>query len=570
MTGFPLLFQIILIPILKDKSTIQCIYFREKYRELYKLESRKERQKPRRPSTHRRRISSTDLRRSSSDSGGATKQKPELTANPAPVIKVNGVVEEDIRDENGSHDEISQNGRIHEDILNGCRDKESATNADIQNEHIVEEIQNGRLDQDNQNGRHEDDQNDLKDHYSEYHHKKYERGYHDSDSEARLPESLMAKPVDSKPPILSGQGCNSLEDIKFEPAPVASNFHETFAKFKRSYLSTKYPDKPRPSATVTSASSGGGRPNPLENWSKLLEQSTIKTEPVPCEETVFVKQEPQEAGWEDKQDPWDQKDFSWQPLPPAQYKPEVSKVFKRKGSREEEGLPSPHRQSPKKRPKLEKFIVAKTSENDHQYYEEREAEPRWAEEREAERQTAEAERRRAKEQCRKDHKNCKKHREHHGKKHRSKEREQGHTSSKEKHKQKHSKEHRDSKEYKEHRDSKEYKVYKESKEHREMKKEHRDCKDFKETKAYKEKKEHREKKEHKEKKSRETYHIVQPEYDLTKVKEEYVDEEEEEQTERRALDDDRRAHKKDKRREKEKKKKRRKEKKLKRVKVRNQ
>ena len=527
---------------------------------MFKLEFRKDRQKPRRQSSVRRRVSSTELRRTSSDSGGSGhvvsgvesfKSKPELTEENPPVIQVNGRAEdEDLGKPNGRHEQDSlQNGA-------GIESKSRLESPEAKQPPVLE-----------------------------YQHKKYKHSHHDSDTDGR---SKMAA-VGGSSPEFHEVAASKPTDLE---SPVIANFHETFAKFKRSYLSTKCPSKPtnRPSATVTSATAASGgyhRPNPLQNWSKLLEQSsaTIKTEPLePAAQpltAIRVKDEPLStdapsaqysitpaaATWDRKDLGWDETGWDnqqrreWQPLPPAQYKPEVDKVFKRKGSHggdddenEESVFISRSSSysgctSPKKRPKLEKFILAKPygdGLNDGDGEEEEED---------------------AEERRRKEHE-WKRNKKHSKNKHRSKDRDQDkHSRSKDRDQDKYSRlMDRDQDKYsrfKDYQEYKEYKLSKQKKEKKEIKKEpliEYYIPDVTTTTTTTKRKDKKEKK-----KRTPTYEIVrEPDFDLSQLKTEVVEDEEEEEE---VVDIERKTHKKDRRRDKERKKKKRKDKKQKRVKV---
>ena len=218
---------------------------------------------------------------------------------------------------------------------------------------------------------------------------------------------------------------NKEEKVEEQTDRVKSNFHETFAKFKKSYLSSRAgaPVRPGPvSATVagTALKLKINRSSPFQNLMKLSGNILVKEEPVEepvlraeeqvsqVEEPVIrVKTEPAE------EDPNLIQNFT---------KPEVSRVFKVcKRKHPEEEIPPEF--PAKKRPKLEKYIVAKIDTKAEKYFAD------LSEEEDDEQESSPVKRspgRPPKDRCRKEHKNCRKHKDRtHAKKYKSKHKDHG-------------------------------------------------------------------------------------------------------------------------------------------------
>lgn len=145
------------------------------------------------------------------------------------------------------------------------------------------------------------------------------------------------------------------------------------------------------------------RPNPFQNLMKLSVNPIKSESEYPVIEPIYtVKSEPIDI----------KPDIDYFP---EYRKPEVAKIFnvnKRKSLEE-----APKDIYAKKRPKIEKFIVAKTETKAEKYYTTIYSDKK-------EENEKKMERKRSKDRCRKDHKNCKKHRNKEtGRKYKSKDRE---------------------------------------------------------------------------------------------------------------------------------------------------
>ena len=253
-------------------------------------------------------------------------------------------------------------------------------------------------------------------------------------TEDDLSEHSEMRERSSEPEQLSVDNNNTEFDrCSIEPnVPVyKSNFNETFAKFKQSYLSTKCGTEKSsaPKLVATAVTSSAikvkiDRPSPFQNLMKLSGGNPIKSESdYPVIEPIYpVKLEPIDIKPDlDYLPEYRKPDLDY--LPESR-KPEVAKIFnlnKRK-SIEEEAKDVPA----KKRPKIEKFIVAKTETKAEKYYntsKSRDALESTILSRDGRDSSDQkrAERKRPKDRCRKNHKNCKKHRDQ-GRKYKSKDR----------------------------------------------------------------------------------------------------------------------------------------------------